>query len=367
MKLNQITFTRFIAAVAILIFHFAKGIYPFNNPHISLLTNHTNLGVSYFFTLSGFVMIIAYNKNPTINTSKYYLARFVRIYPLYFLALLVSLLLSVEKFDLTGFLLQALLIHSWFPAHIMNYNIAAWSLSVELLFYLLFPLLFNQIYKKFSLKSTFIIIFPFWIISMVALTILSHSGFITRSANNLNFIFYSPVVHLNEFLLGNIGGLFFTSITKNYKFIEKDISLVLITLLSGAVLFLLIKAFRLTKNDLQVLLHDGLLGIIFIPFIILLSLNRGFANKIFSWKPLIFLGEISYGMYILQFPVYKLWLDLCQKSNLSNPLLIFVSFVGFLIAICSVLYLYVEKPLNKWVRKKTKQGQMQLTHQKNVP
>ncbi|MDW5290748.1 hypothetical protein [Formosa sp. PL04] len=60
MRLEQITFTRFLAAISIVIFHHGKNIFPFNQEGVSFIIKQANIGVSYFFILSGFVMVIAY-------------------------------------------------------------------------------------------------------------------------------------------------------------------------------------------------------------------------------------------------------------------------------------------------------------------
>src|SRR6266481_3833483 len=92
MKIEQITFTRFLAAIAIVIFHFGRGIFPFNSEMISFLFAKAGVGVSYFFILSGFVMIIAYGKKSKISPLAYYKNRFARIYPVYLIAILLLLI-----------------------------------------------------------------------------------------------------------------------------------------------------------------------------------------------------------------------------------------------------------------------------------
>jgi peptidoglycan/LPS O-acetylase OafA/YrhL len=60
MRAEQITFTRFFAALSIVVFHFGKNISPFNESSIKILFLQAHIGVSYFFLLSGFIMILAY-------------------------------------------------------------------------------------------------------------------------------------------------------------------------------------------------------------------------------------------------------------------------------------------------------------------
>lgn len=86
--INQLTFTRFIAAILIVILHFG-GIFKGKISFIDDIWEHFNLGVSYFYVLSGFVMIVAYKNLEKINSKKYYINRLARIYPLHILSMLL--------------------------------------------------------------------------------------------------------------------------------------------------------------------------------------------------------------------------------------------------------------------------------------
>lgn len=92
MRIEQLTFTRFIAAISIVIFHYGKESILFNNNLVGYVFKQANVGVSYFFILSGFVMIIAYHNKSEINFIEYFKNRFARIYPVYLLAILSLLL-----------------------------------------------------------------------------------------------------------------------------------------------------------------------------------------------------------------------------------------------------------------------------------
>ena len=61
----------------------------FNTEIISTIFKHATVGVSYFFILSGFVMIIAYGRKAEINKADYFKNRVARIYPVYLLAIIL--------------------------------------------------------------------------------------------------------------------------------------------------------------------------------------------------------------------------------------------------------------------------------------
>ena len=99
MRIEQLTFTRFIAAISIVVFHYAKDIPPFNFDVTSFFFQQANLGVSYFFILSGFVMIIAYWHKDKVSFLSYMQKRFARIYPVTFLAAFLLLCFKIMEFS----------------------------------------------------------------------------------------------------------------------------------------------------------------------------------------------------------------------------------------------------------------------------
>ena len=91
MRIDQLTFTRFVAAMTVVFFHFGGNISYLNQEPWSALLRAGNISVSYFFTLSGFIMAIAYYSldNKMVDKARYAVARFARIYPIYLVGLLL--------------------------------------------------------------------------------------------------------------------------------------------------------------------------------------------------------------------------------------------------------------------------------------
>ncbi len=354
MKIDQLTFTRFIAAIGIVIFHFGRTVFPFNDNHLQFIFNHANIGVSYFFILSGFVMVIAYYKKDTkIDSRLYYRNRVARIYPLYVLAFILSILfLPLPHFDLVGLVLECFALQAWIPKYTLGYNLPAWSLSVEAFFYLLFPFLVNSFYLKFNVKSICFIGILIWLCTQLFFLILPDFSFYNgRTLEINNLLFYSPLMHLNQFLIGNIGGLIYLKIVNKKTLFQSDLSiiaLIMIAVVCGA----LIRFHSGSSINSQIAFHDGLLAIITLPLIISLSLNKGLVKKIFSSKQLVFLGDISYGIYILQYPMYAITLAILKKINITDPSSIFFLSVIILILASAFFYIAIEVPFRKWIKNK---------------
>ncbi len=344
MRVEQITFTRFLAAIAIVIYHYALKLYPFNTEIISTIFKHATVGVSYFFILSGFVMIIAYGQKAEINTADYFKNRVARIYPVYLLAIIllfIHFVLSRQDIDYMGLFLNVFVIQAWVPAKAIEFNSPGWSLTVEFFFYAIFPFLLQYIYKARNYRKVIVPVIIFWILSQVLFNLLAASSFNQGFPSaSYNLLYYFPIMHLNEFLIGNVAGLYFiglhSSASKNYD---------------GYIIFIAVLILVFMKFSFGLNYHNGLLAILFVPFILLLSMNNGRITRLFNHKWLVFLGEISYGIYILQYPVFTWTRSLLKSLDITGRSQIFyISFI-VLIIVSGISYHFIETPLRNRIKK----------------
>jgi peptidoglycan/LPS O-acetylase OafA/YrhL len=145
---SALTGLRVIAAYFVVLYHYGSS---FANsvgvPHpIGKILSNGYLGVSFFFVLSGFILAYTYRNPLTTWSAKkaFFLARLARIYPVYIVALLASFFIGsqyVEPISI-GAIPQFALLQSWVPysASVQYWNTPGWTLSVEALFYVSFPL-----------------------------------------------------------------------------------------------------------------------------------------------------------------------------------------------------------------------------------
>ncbi|MFZ6665190.1 acyltransferase family protein [Peijinzhouia sedimentorum] len=336
MRLEQLTFTRFIAAISIVVFHYGTNIFPFNLDVFSFIFQQASIGVSYFFILSGFVMIIAYGQKKRIQFDNFIKRRVSRIYPVYLVAIILLMsfqLIMKIPIDSNGLIFNLTMIQAWIPGKALSFNSPAWSISVEMFFYISFPLLFNYFYTKIEIKKLFIYITLIFIISQCILHFVLGSSFYQGfPSKSHDFIFYSPLMHFNEFLVGNIFGLIFIRMGKS-----KNTDLQIIILLIVLIILL--------RFNYGINYHNGMLAFIFVPIIFLVSSNTGIISKILKNKHLVFLGEISYGVYILQVPVYN-WVAMVLKYlNMNNLTFIFYASLAILIILSAISFKYIESPI----------------------
>ncbi|MFJ7410197.1 acyltransferase family protein [Streptomyces sp. NPDC098077] len=142
-RLDSLTGLRFWAALAVVLYHLSRQAGEL--PGISDLAWYGRSGVTFFFILSGFVLAWTYD-GKTVPAGVFLWRRFARIWPL----LAVSTVASVAvwralgtEVSLRGVAATLALVNSWVPerSYLVGGNPAAWSLSDEAWFYLLFPVL----------------------------------------------------------------------------------------------------------------------------------------------------------------------------------------------------------------------------------
>jgi peptidoglycan/LPS O-acetylase OafA/YrhL len=147
---RSLTGLRMLAASMVFLYHNRKYWRSDLHPEVLRLFNEGHMGVSLFFVLSGFLIAYAYADKPLRTTRDYlrYLAlRAARILPLYWLILTVR---YVDwGFPSAGSTWATYtLAHAFSHRHILDAIAQAWSLNVELCFYLLAPLLYVLLKKN---------------------------------------------------------------------------------------------------------------------------------------------------------------------------------------------------------------------------
>lgn len=131
-----------IALVVLFHYHgilFGNAPLPPDRPLWRSLMAAGNTGVTLFFVLSGFLLaqpfLHSLQGGPKVDVGRFYRARILRVVPLYYLAVLVAWLLSGNWLALKGLLFIPL------GSQVFPYSVPWWSLSTEVQFYLLLPLL----------------------------------------------------------------------------------------------------------------------------------------------------------------------------------------------------------------------------------
>ena len=146
---------RIVAAVAVVVLHYAE--YTKDNAAAHFVfahVQHFNLFVDLFFVISGFVIARQYLEkvDTPVGVKRFLWRRVARIYPLHLLTLAFYLAIAAvlqlglargenpARYPLSDIPAQLLMLHAVVGER-LTFNFPSWSLSAEMVCYLLFPLL----------------------------------------------------------------------------------------------------------------------------------------------------------------------------------------------------------------------------------
>lgn len=214
---NRISSFDVVRGVAILMVFLAHSIHFFPSGINSLdsLIGLGRFGVQLFFILSGASVCMMWEarNNEAHRTLKFYTRRVLRIAPLYWAFIPLSLSFSTDLANhwspngvsWVDVILNILLLHAILPSSINSVVPGGWSISVEFFFYLLFPLISIILGRRISLYIALGILI--WAANLII------PGLITaQAAKNIfptcpdylirDFLFLSPLNQLPAFLLG---------------------------------------------------------------------------------------------------------------------------------------------------------------------
>lgn len=205
-RLQSLTILRLVAAVWVMVFHFEMRTDALAGGPFATAARNGMLAMSVFFILSGIVLSHAYRAFPDgTAVRRFYLARFARIYPTYFVVHVLALLWYTPATPgwaiwLYSNTLSALGLQAWFPhVFLESVNSGTWSISVEFFFYALFPALLPALDWSRVRFGTF----------RPAAVLVILAGLIGLAATVLNgglTYYISPALRLPEFALGVLIG-----------------------------------------------------------------------------------------------------------------------------------------------------------------
>ena len=297
MEIRSLTFLRFVAALGAVLFHVG--------PHLPSLAwaggvlAHANTGVSFFFVLSGFILARVYNQR-SFGPDEFLVARAARILPLYWLALALPAGLAAARgsLDPTDLVLSALLLQAWWPPSALALNLPGWSLSVEAFFYLCFPVLLKRL-GTLSTRGLVVMLLGSWAANLLLHLVLLHAAERTASVNLEAFAYYHPLVHLPTFVSGMSAGLIFA---RHQEWLARHAR----ALVTGSVLALIV--FLVVPNPVVHYHQNGLFTPLFVALIWGVGSQPASAiGRCLSASHLVVLGEASYAVYLLHYPVHKVY------------------------------------------------------------
>lgn len=353
MRVDALTFFRFLAAIIVVFFHFGR------NTEIASLYKPLIISgpqmVTFFFSLSGFVLMISHYNKENETLKNYYISRIARIVPVYMLVLFIMVYFAYGNGNnnALSLLLSATFMQSWFPPYPLSLNNPGWSLSVEMFFYLTFPLIIFIIRKSqitpvtLSLGAIGFYVFTQAILSNL-MTDKFYNGFPSASHD---LIYYFPLSHYCSFLLGVAGGYIYLKKQKHFQQEGVFPLFILLLILSITYYFLQNPRILLDFSGIPLAYGSSFYSLLFILMILGIAYSKSFITKVLSLPVLVLLGESSYALYILQYPVHMAYSKYLSPHLSLSVDYNFYLYVLLLISVSVFVFYFFEKPGKKFILK----------------
>ena len=324
------------------------------------------LGVDLFFVLSGYLIssliIKEYRKTGSLNLYNFYIRRARRLLPAVYFMITVGLVVMVlfnevllRKSHLDAIFGYIYSSNWWYIFHKLDYfdSFGAqspfkhlWSLAIEEQFYMIFPLLFLLVNRKkkskdgtYKLNKNFLYV----VLGLILVSLIAH--ILLFDINNISRIYFGTDTRAFSLLVGVVGAILYpmerlyAKVTPQQNMLYSVVSLVSIATLITVMIY--------TSEYNTLLYRGGFLLVAILGLIVIISSGKQHTlmSRLLSFKPVVFIGKISYSLYLWHFPVLVLTTPV---SEIGNPNIIFVILrVVLTFVLATASYMFVETPIRK--------------------
>jgi peptidoglycan/LPS O-acetylase OafA/YrhL len=358
----SLTGLRGVAACSVLFAHAMDTTFAYEPMLHPFLLRLAYFGMSLFFVLSGFVIHFNYAdlfRSEPLRSAlwRFFVARFARLYPLYAVAILCSLPMIPVPFSGWVVLSYLTMTQSWFNVEMAVFG-QAWSISAEWFFYLAFiPLTAVAV----TLRRPMMVFIIFVIASVAGLSIafalwrdqitaFSRDWFWhgeTVSTDPWEWSYYfSPYLRALDFISGML-------MAQAYRMRATLLPAIILPACLLWCCFILAVSWTALNNLLPNFIFAPALALVMLH----VSANKSWLSRTLSSPPMIFLGEISYSIYIFSFFVLSMLAGMFWSVTKDSITIVYINSGFKVIAICAMTvvvaygsYNLIEIPARRWIR-----------------
>lgn len=270
------------------------------------------------------------------------IARVARIYPahIFSIVLLVAAFwpYSISLFSepyLGGSLINIFLLQSWSPNDFYSLNAPSWSISVEFALYAMFPALLSFLKKNGIIRALML-----QILAVIALVFIDLFIYMQPPASTwIGYI--NPIINIPTFALGIASGLAclkvgLYNVKSNKKHMIALLSLIIALYISSIIM-------GGQNTPLAIYIHVSACAPIFAILFYYISTVDGLMVWALSRKVIVYLGEISFSLYLVHQIVFRWMVD--NRELFSMPIFgqwIFAVFLSIFISI--IMHHLIERP-----------------------
>lgn len=366
-EIKALTGLRIVAAVWVVLFHFRpllEQAAPGFRSALAPVLDSGAQGVDLFFILSGFVLTWNYldrmGEYWSWRSMLHFLwLRLSRVWPVYLVTMHLAALWIIFTLNVghvpseaahtltaTNYVRQFLLVQLWFAPYFddTSWDGPAWSISAEWLAYILFGALVLVIFRIARATRARGLIYLAVAASLPPVVLLMATG-----------LFYTPWSWLPRIIMQfTAGALVCAAVRKLQPGDRARMGAGVASLLIATAIISIL--YWLDANPIPSIYDSaGLVDVLFVPLVLTLAMGVGTLPAVLSIRPIVYLGHISFSLYMVHELVHTTWnwmvlqFELRLGSDLAGKAvlvaLIAVAFVGAVL-----LYHLVEEPARKWMR-----------------
>ena len=324
------------------------------------------LGVDLFFVLSGYLIssliIKEFRKTGTVNLYNFYIRRARRLLPAVYFMITVGLVVMVlfnevllRKSHLDAIFGYIYSSNWWYIFHKLDYfdSFGAqspfkhlWSLAIEEQFYMIFPLIFLLVNgKKKSKDGTYKLNknFLYVVLGLILVSLIAH--ILLFDINNISRIYFGTDTRAFSLLVGVVGAILYPMERLHSKVTPQQNMIYSVVSLASIATLIIVMIYTSEYNTW--LYRGGFLLVAILGLIVIISSGKQHTlmSKLLSFKPIVFIGKISYSLYLWHFPILVLTTPV---SEIGNPNIFFVILrILLTFAVAIVSYVFVETPIRK--------------------
>jgi peptidoglycan/LPS O-acetylase OafA/YrhL len=366
-EIKALTGLRIIAAVWVVLFHFRPLLWEAAPDFAAALAPVLDCGaqgVDLFFILSGFVLTWTYldrmGRTWSMRaTLRFLWLRLARVWPIYLVTLHLAALWiiftrnvghvpseNVDTLTATSYIRQVFLVQLWYQPFFdgTSWNGPAWSISAEWLAYLLFAGLALVVFRMARATRARSLLLLAFAASLPPVLLLLASG-----------EFYTPWSWLPRIVMQFTAGALACAAVRKLRPSDRArqaagyVSILLIVALVGALYYFSTHPVA-TVRDVS-----GLVDVLFVPIVVALSIGAGNLPRLLSTRVLVYLGQISFALYMVHELVHTAWIWAAQQFELTLSggagKFIVAGLVALALAFSSLMYHLVEEPARRWMRR----------------
>jgi peptidoglycan/LPS O-acetylase OafA/YrhL len=316
------------------------------------------MGVTLFFTLSGFVLAINYFeslRHPSLHRVwNYLVARFARIYPLYVL-ILFYIIVHDHAFGLsiTGWWEHVLAIQAWSPSVVSAYsfNGPAWSVSVEFFLYACVPFIFPALARLRTPRAV-LTAAGIVVIAMTALT----AWFVITGRGSLpwanpesahRWLYRTPLTRLGDFTLGVLTARLYM-MTKDRPILSRIGTPIA---LSAVVVTIVLMSWP--SDVFSAWSWDVIYAVPSVLVIFGLAVApQGLPARFLALPVIVLLGEASYAFYLIhQSALAYFGADRWAIATSPTTIVYEMLTLGAILCLALGLHVLIERPMRIYIRR----------------